>query len=85
MIKEGTIVKGVSPSNRISGMVVRAKTHTRARPIRQTPEPDIVTTVAEVLFQVGTNERAIYVHVNNEFHLIKDTVSRIAPNDLEVA
>ena len=85
MIKEGTIVKGLSPSNTISGMVVRAKTHTRARPIRQTPEPDIVATVVEVLFQVETNERAIYVHVNDEFHLIKDTYSRVAPNDLEVA
>ena len=85
MIKEGTIVKGVSPSNRISGMVVRAKTHTRSRPVRQTPEPDVVATVAEVLFQTGTNERAIYVYVGNEFHLIKDTHSRIAPNDLEIA
>lgn len=85
MIKEGTIVKGISPSNRISGMVVRAKTHTRSRPVRQTPEPDVVATVAEVLFQTGTNERAIYVYVGNEFHLIKDTHSRIAPNDLEIA
>ena len=85
MIKEGTIVKGISPSNRISGMVVRAKTHTRARPIRQTPKQDVVATVAEVLFQTGTNERAIYVYVGNEFHLIKDTHSRIAPNDLEIA
>ena len=85
MIKEGTIVKGTSPSNRISGMVVRAKTHTRSQPVRQTPEPDVVATVAEVLFQTGTNERAIYVYVGNEFHLIKDTHSRIAPNDLEIA
>ena len=85
MIKEGTIVKGTSPSNRISGMVVRAKTHTRSRPIRQTPKQDVVATVFEVLFQTGTNERAIYVHVNNEFHLIKDSISRIAPNYLEIA
>ena len=85
MIKEGTIVKGTSPSNRISGMVVRAKKHTREQAVRQTPRPDVVATVAEVLFQSGTNERAIYVYVNNEFHLIKDSVSRIAPNDLEIA
>ena len=85
MIKEGTIVKGISPSNRISGMVVRAKTHTRARPIRQTPEPDVVATVAEVLFQTGINELAIYVYVGHEFHLIEATHSRIAPNALEIA
>ena len=85
MIKEGTIVKGTNHCNDLSGMVVRSKTHTRTRPIRQTPEPDVVATVAEVLFQVGTNERAIYVYVNDEFHLIKDTVSGIAPNDLEIA
>ena len=85
MIKEGTIVKGTSPSNRISGMVVRAKKHTREQAVRQTPRPDVVATVAEVLFQSGTNERAIYVYVGNEFHLIKDTHSRIAPNDLEIA
>ena len=85
MIKEGTIVKGMIPSNPISGMVVRAKTHKRERPIRQTPKPAVVATVAEVLFQTGTNERAIYVYVNDEFHLIKDSVSRIAPGDLEIA
>ena len=75
MIKEGTIVKGTNRSELLSGMVVRSKTHKR----------DIEATVAEVLFQVGTNERAIYVYVGNEFHLIKDTHSRIAPNDLEIA
>ena len=85
MIKEGTIVKGTSPSNQISGMVVRAKTHTREHAVRQMPRPAVVATVAEVLFQTGTNERAIYVYVGNEFHLIKDTHSRIAPNDLEIA
>ena len=85
MIKEGTIVKGTSPSNRISGMVVRAKKHTREQAVRQTPRPDVVATVAEVLFQSGTNERAIYVHIDNKFHLIKDSISRIAPNYLEIA
>lgn len=85
MIKEGTIVKGTNRSELLSGMVVRSKTHTRTRPIRQTPKPDVVATVAEVLFQSGTNERAIYVYVDNEFYLIKDTVSGIAPNDLEIA
>ena len=85
MIKEGTIVKGATASNQISGMVVRAKKHTREQAIRQTPRPVVVATVAEVLFQSGTNERAIYVYVNNEFHLIKDSVSRIAPNDLVIA
>ena len=85
MIKEGTIVKGLNPSNQLSGMVVRAKTHTREHAVRQMPRPAVVATVAEVLFQSGTNERAIYVHVNNEFHLIKDSISRIAPNDLEIA
>ena len=85
MIKEGPIVKGLNPSNQLSGMVVRAKTHTREHAVRQMPRPAVVATVAEVLFQTGTNERAIYVHVNNEFHLIKDSISRIAPNDLEIA
>lgn len=85
MIKEGTIVKGTKSSDRISGMVVRAKSHTREMAIRQTPRPAVVATVAEVLFQVGTNERAIYVYANDEFHLIKDSVSRIAPDDLEIA
>jgi hypothetical protein len=85
MIKEGTIVKGSHSGEAYSGMVVRSKTHTRARPIRQTPKPDVAATVAEVLFQVGTNERAIYVYVNDEFHLIKDTVSGIAPSNLEIA
>lgn len=75
MIKEGTIVKGTNRSELLSGMVVRSKTHKR----------DIEATVAEVLFQVGTNERAIYVYVGNEFHLISDTHSKIAPQFLEIA
>ena len=75
MIKEGTIVKGTNRSELLSGVVVRSKTHKR----------DTEATVAEVLFQIGTNERAIYVYVEREFHLIKDTHSRIAPVRLEVA
>lgn len=80
MIKEGTIVKGTNRSELLSGVVIRTRTHDRTSPHRE-----IKATVMEVLFQVGTNERAIYVHVDKEFHLIKDTHSRVAPNFLEIA
>lgn len=76
MIKEGTIVKGTNNCNDWSGMVVRSKTHNR---------DEVEATVCEVILQTGTNERAIYVYVNDEFHLIKDTVSGIAPSNLEIA
>ena len=66
MIEQGTIVKGTNRSELLSGVVVKSKTHKR----------DTEATVAEVLFQIGTNERAIYVYVEKEFHLIKDTHSR---------
>ena len=76
MISEGTIVRGKNAGECLSGITIRTQSHCRS---------DVTATVAEVLFQVGTNERAIYVHVNNEFHLIRDSISRIAPNDLEIA
>ena len=84
MIKEGTIVKGNRNNETISGVITKTKTHKRLSAAAYgRSEVELEITLAEVLFQVEGNERAIYAYVEDEFYMIKDTTS--APAGLELA
>ena len=73
---EGRIVKGNRDNYTISGVITKSK-----RLYCDTNEVEIV--LAEVLFQVEGNNRAIYGYTQDEFHIIKDCHS--APAGLEFA
>ena len=73
---EGRIVKGNKNNQTISGVVTKSKRH-----YCETNEVEII--LAEVLFQVEGNNRAIYAYTEQEFHIIKDCPT--APVGLEFA
>ena len=83
MIKEGTIVRGNRNNETVSGVITKTKTHKRKSTAYGRSEVELEITLAEVLFQVEGNERAIYAYVEDEFHIIKDTTA--APVGLELA
>tara|TARA_A200000159_G_C7201629_1_gene288166 strand:+ start:365 stop:616 length:252 start_codon:yes stop_codon:yes gene_type:complete len=83
MIKEGTIVKGNRNNETVSGVITKTKTHKRKSAAYGRSEVELEITLAEVLFQVEGNERAIYAYVEDEFYMIKDTIA--APAGLELA
>ena len=72
---EGRIVKGRS-SQTISGVITKSKRH-----YCDNNEVEII--LAEVLFQVEGNNRAIYGYTQGEFNIIKDCQD--APAGLEFA
>ena len=73
---EGRIVKGNKNNQTISGVVTKSKRH-----YCETNEVEII--LAEVLFQVEGNNRAIYAYTEQEFHIIRDFQE--APAGLEFA
>jgi len=83
MIKEGTIVKGNRNNETVSGVITKTKTHKRKSAVYGRNEVELEVTLAEVLFQVEGNNRAIYAYTNDEFHIIKDCMH--APAGLELA
>ena len=83
MIKEGTIVKGNRNNEIISGVITKTKTHKRKSASYGRSEVELEITLAEILFQVEGNNRAIYAYTNDEFHIIKDC--HCAPAGLEFA
>ena len=83
MIKEGTIVKGNRNGATVSGVITKTKTHKRKSAAYDRSEVELEITLAEVLFQVEGNNRAIYAYTNDEFHIIKDCTH--APVGLELA
>lgn len=82
LVTKGTLVKGTHRCEPQAGMVIRTKRFNRTTGHLG---KKVEATVAEVVFQTGTNERAIYVFASGGFHLIKDTRSNIAPTTLEIA
>ena len=72
MIKEGAIVKGNRNNEIVSGVITKTKTHKRNSAAYGRNEVELEVTLAEVLFQVEGNNRAIYAYANDEFHIIKD-------------
>tara|TARA_B100000927_G_scaffold198582_1_gene160545 strand:- start:20 stop:256 length:237 start_codon:yes stop_codon:yes gene_type:complete len=62
---EGRIVKGNRNNQTISGVITKSKRH-----YCDTNEVEII--LAQVLFQVEGNNRAIYGYTQDEFHIIKD-------------
>ena len=83
MIKEGTIVKGNRNGETGSGVITKTKTHKRKSAAYGRDEVELEITLAEILFQVEGNNRAIYAYTNDEFHIIKDCPH--APAGLEFA
>ncbi len=83
MIKEGTIVKGNANGKTVSGVITKTKTHKRKSFAYGRDEVGLEITLAEVLFQVEGNNRAIYAYTDDEFHIIKDCIH--APAGLELA
>ena len=73
---EGRIVKGNRNNQTVSGVITKSKRH-----YCDTSEVEII--LAEVLFQVEGNNRAIYGYTQDEFHIIKDCP--YAPAGLEFA
>ena len=73
---EGRIVKGNRSNQTISGVITKSKRH-----YCHGSEVEII--LAEVLFQVEGNNRAIYGYTHDEFHIIKDCPC--APAGLEFA
>ena len=73
---EGRIVKGSRSNQAVSGVITKSKRH-----YCDSSEVEII--LAEVLFQVEGNNRAIYSYTQNEFHIIKDCPC--APANLELA
>ena len=73
---EGRIVKGNRNNQTVSGVVTKSK---RLECVNN--EVEII--LAEVLFQVEGNNRAIYAYTQDEFHIIKDCPH--APAGLEFA
>ena len=73
---EGRIVKGNRSNQTVSGIITKSKRH-----YCNSSEVEII--LAEVLFQVEGNNRAIYGYTQDEFHIIKDCPS--APAGLEFA
>ncbi len=82
MIKEGTIVKGNRNNETISVVITKTKAHKHTSDYGQY---GIEITLAEVLFQVEGNSRAIYAYTNDEFFMIKDCPDQAAPCGLELA
>ena len=62
---EGRIVKSSRSNQTISGVITKSKRH-----YCNSSEVEII--LAEVLFQVEGNNRAIYGYTQDEFHIIKD-------------
>ena len=62
---EGRIVKGNRNNQTISGVITKSKRH-----YCNSSEVEII--LAEVLFQVEGNNRAIYGYTQDEFNIIKD-------------
>ena len=62
---EGRIVKGNRNNQTISGVITKSKRH-----YCDSSEVEII--LAQVLFQVEGNNRAIYGYTQDEFHIIKD-------------
>jgi len=73
---EGRIVKGNRNNQTISGVITKSKRH-----YCDNSEVEIV--LAEILFQVEGNNRAIYAYTKEEFHIIRDCQD--APAGLEFA
>lgn len=73
---EGRIVKGNRNNQTISGVITKSKVH-----FCEDNEVEII--LAEVLFQVDGNNRAIYAYTEQEFHIIRDCQE--APAGLEFA
>ena len=73
---EGRIVKSSRSNQTISGVITKSKRH-----YCNSSEVEII--LAEVLFQVEGNNRAIYSYTQDEFHIIKDCPC--APAGLEFA
>ena len=73
---EGRIVKSSRSNQTISGVITKSKRH-----YCNSSEVEII--LAEVLFQVEGNNRAIYGYTQDEFHIIKDCPC--APAGLEFA
>tara|TARA_Y100000592_G_scaffold88717_1_gene144897 strand:- start:1195 stop:1431 length:237 start_codon:yes stop_codon:yes gene_type:complete len=73
---EGRVVKGNRNNQTISGVITKSKRH-----YCDNNEVEII--LAEVLFQVEGNNRAIYGYAQDEFHIIK--LCPCAPAGLEFA
>ena len=73
---EGRIVKGNRSNQTISGVITKSKRH-------YCRDREVEIILAEVLFQVEGNNRAIYGYTHDEFHIIKDCPC--APAGLEFA
>ena len=62
---EGRIVKGNRNNQIVSGVITKSKRH-----YCDSSEVEII--LAQVLFQVEGNNRAIYAYAQNDFHIIKN-------------